>query len=77
MIINIGTMSGRCVSYFVRTRFGLPAIFSGSAAVFTILGLAVALFLYREPEYAGIEPGSLPEVREKTLERPSAESSRP
>lgn len=51
MVINIGSITGRGVSYFIRTRLGLPAIFTYASTVFVFLGLLVVLFLYREPEY--------------------------
>jgi len=51
MVINIGSITGRGVSYFVRTSLGIPAIFTCAATVFILIGLAVVLFLYREPEY--------------------------
>ncbi|MGB9836783.1 MAG: MFS transporter, partial [Candidatus Saccharicenans sp.] len=67
MVINIGSITGRGVSYFIRTRFGLPAIFSYASTVFVFLGLLVVLFLYREPEYVndGLKDGQV--AREKTL----------
>ena len=51
MIINIGSISGRGVSYFVRSRFGIPSIFFPVAFAFAVVGLLVVLFAYREPEY--------------------------
>jgi proton-dependent oligopeptide transporter, POT family len=51
MVINIGSMFGRTVSYFVRTHFGIPAIFSYVATLFALIGLLVVLFVYREPQY--------------------------
>jgi dipeptide/tripeptide permease len=48
MVINIGSLFGRGVSYFIRTQFGLPHIFSvamGSA----LLALLVVIVAYREP----------------------------
>ncbi len=67
MIINIGSISGRGVSYFIRTNLGLPAIFTYASSVFALLGLAVVLFIYKEPEYVsdGIKDGQ--KVQKKTL----------
>jgi POT family proton-dependent oligopeptide transporter len=48
MVINIGSLCGRGVSYFIRTKFGLPYIFAvamGSA----IVALLVVLAAYRDP----------------------------
>ncbi|MEW6363328.1 MAG: MFS transporter [Acidobacteriota bacterium] len=51
MVINIGSITGRSVSYFVRRELGIPSIFFPVAAVFAGLGILIVLFLYREPEY--------------------------
>lgn len=51
MVINIGSMLGRTISYFVRVNFGIPAIFSYVATICALLGLVAVLFIYREPEY--------------------------
>lgn len=51
MVINIGSMLGRTVSYFVRTHFGIPAIFTWVATLFALVGLLIVLFIYREPQY--------------------------
>jgi POT family proton-dependent oligopeptide transporter len=51
MVINIGSISGRAVSYFVRSKMGIPAIFFPVACAFALVGLLVVLFIYREPEY--------------------------
>ena len=51
MVINIGSMLGRTVSYFVRTHHGIPAIFSWVATSFALVGLLIVLFVYREPQY--------------------------
>lgn len=51
MIINIGSISGRGVSYFVRRQMGIPAIFFPVAFAFAIVGLLIVFFVYREPEY--------------------------
>jgi dipeptide/tripeptide permease len=67
MVINIGSITGRGVSYFIRTRLGLPAIFTYASTVFVFLGLLVVLFLYREPEYVsdGLKDHQI--ARKKTL----------
>ncbi len=57
MTINVGSMIGRIVSYFVRIKYGIPAIFSYVATGFAFLGLLVVFFVYREPEYQGEEGG--------------------
>lgn len=51
MVINIGSITGRGVSYFVRISRGIPAIFTYVATAFSLLGLAVVLFLYKEPQF--------------------------
>ena len=51
MVINIGSITGRGVSYFVRTAYGIPAIFAYVATAFALLGLAVVLFVYKEPQF--------------------------
>ena len=63
MVINIGSMFGRTVSYFVRTHYGIPAIFSYVATLFAFIGLLVVLFVYREPQYQ--QP-----LTEGTLQKP-------
>ncbi len=51
MTINIGSMLGRTVSYFVRTNFGIPSIFTYVATSFAFFGLITILFAYSEPKY--------------------------
>ena len=67
MVINIGSISGRAVSYFVRSRLGIPAIFFPVAFAFAIVGLLIVFFVYREPEYVpdGKKDGQA--VQKKTL----------
>lgn len=48
MVINIGSLFGRGVSYFVRTNLGLPFIFAVSMAS-SVIALGVVLALYRDP----------------------------
>src|SRR5512135_1131418 len=49
MVINIGSISGRGVSYFVRTKLGIPAIFQYPSTIFAVIGLLIVLFVYKEP----------------------------
>ena len=67
MIINIGSISGRGVSYVIRTNLGIPAIFIYASSIFALIGLAVVLFIYKEPEYVsdGVKDGQ--KVQKKTL----------
>ena len=67
MVINIGSMIGRGVSYFIRTNLGIPAIFTYGATVFSLIGLAVVLFLYKEPEYVSDGKKDDQKVQKKTL----------
>ena len=69
MVINIGSITGRSVSYFIRTSLGIPAIFTYAATAFALIGLLVTLFVYREPQYVsdGIKDGQ--EVRKRTLKQ--------
>jgi proton-dependent oligopeptide transporter, POT family len=67
MVINIGSITGRSVSYFIRTSLGIPAIFTYAATAFALVGLAVTLFIYREPRFVsdGIKDGQV--VKKRTL----------
>jgi len=67
MVINIGSITGRGVSYFIRTRLGIPAIFTYASTVFVFLGLLVVLFLFREPEYVSDGLKDKQVARKKTL----------
>ncbi len=49
MIINIGSLLGRGVSYLTRTRYDLSYIF-GVAMVFSVLAFLAVLFFYRDPD---------------------------
>ncbi|MEW6455819.1 MAG: MFS transporter [Acidobacteriota bacterium] len=55
MIINIGSILGRTISYFIRTNFGIPSIFSFAAFPFILLGFFIVIFLYHEPKYSSGE----------------------
>jgi proton-dependent oligopeptide transporter, POT family len=67
MVINIGSISGRAVSYFVRTKLGIPAIFQYPSTIFAVVGLLIVFFIYREPEFVsdGIKDGQ--KVQKRTL----------
>ena len=67
MVINIGSMTGRGVSYFIRTNLGIPAIFTYAATVFALIGLAVVLFLFKEPEYVSDGKKDDQKVQKRTL----------
>jgi dipeptide/tripeptide permease len=67
MIINIGSISGRGVSYFIRTNLGIPAIFIYASSIFALIGLAVVLFIYKEPEYMSDGIKDAQKVQKKTL----------
>jgi dipeptide/tripeptide permease len=49
MVINIGSLLGRGVSYFTRTRFDLSYIFA-VALCFSIVAFFAVLFFYRDPD---------------------------
>ncbi|HMA54548.1 MAG TPA: MFS transporter, partial [Acidobacteriota bacterium] len=65
MVINIGSITGRSVSYFIRTSLGIPAIFTYAATSFALIGLMVTLFVYKEPEWVsdGIKDGQKAQKR--------------
>jgi dipeptide/tripeptide permease len=67
MVINIGSITGRGVSYFIRTNLGIPAIFTCASSIFALIGLAVVLFIYKEPQYVSDGRKDGQEVRKKTL----------
>jgi len=67
MIINIGAISGRGVSYIIRTNLGIPAIFIYASSIFALIGLAVVLFIYKEPEYVSDGIKDAQKVQKKTL----------
>ncbi len=49
MVINIGSLVGRGVSYFVRTEFSLSYIFAVAMGA-SIVAFFVVLFLYKDPD---------------------------
>ncbi len=67
MVVNIGSITGRGFSYFVRTKLGIAAIFRYPSMIFALLGLVVVLFVYKEPQFVsdGRKDGQV--VRKKTL----------
>jgi proton-dependent oligopeptide transporter, POT family len=68
MVINIGSMTGRGVSYFVRTHFGIPAIFTYVATVASLIGLVITLLVYKEPQYqVATETGAKPKTVKQAL----------
>ncbi len=69
MVINIGSISGRGVSYFIRTNLGIPAIFTYAATIFALIGLFTVIFIYREPEYVSDGKKDDQKVEKKTLGR--------
>lgn len=67
MVINIGSITGRSVSYFIRTNLGIPAIFTYCATIFSLIGLFFVLFVYREPEYVSDGKKDDQKVQKRTL----------
>jgi dipeptide/tripeptide permease len=67
MVINIGSITGRSVSYFVRTKLGIPAIFRYPSTIFALLGLLVVLFIYKEPQFVSDGRKDGQEVKKRTL----------
>lgn len=61
MIINIGSMLGRIVSYNFRIKYGIPVIFSIVATFFSFIALFFVLIFYKEPE-KGKNPKTLKEA---------------
>ncbi len=67
MVINIGSMTGRGVSYFTRINMGIPAIFTYVATIFALIGLFIVVFIYKEPEYVSDGKKDDQRVKKKTL----------
>jgi dipeptide/tripeptide permease len=67
MVVNIGSISGRTVSYFVRTKLGIPAIFQYPSTIFALVGLFVVLVLYKEPLYTDGGAKDGPKASKRTL----------
>jgi POT family proton-dependent oligopeptide transporter len=51
MVINIGSITGRSISYLIRSKLGIPAIFTYASTSFALIGLVVVLFIYKEPQF--------------------------
>lgn len=67
MVINIGSITGRAVCYFVRKSMGIPAIFTYASTIFAIIGLLVVLIIYREPQYVSDGRKDNQKVEKKTV----------
>jgi dipeptide/tripeptide permease len=67
MVINIGSITGRTVSYFVRTRLGIPAIFQYPATIFAVIGLFIVLLVYKEPQFVSDGIKDSQKVEKRTL----------
>lgn len=67
MVINIGSISGRGVSYFARRNLGIPAIFFPVAFAFALAGLLIVLLVYREPQYVADGKKDGQAVQKRTL----------
>jgi len=69
MVINIGSITGRGVSYFIRKilELGIPAVFTYAATIFGLIGLAIVLFMYKEPQYVSDGKKDDQKVQKKTL----------
>jgi dipeptide/tripeptide permease len=67
MVINIGSITGRTVSYFVRTKLGIPAIFQYPSTIFAVIGLLVVLWMYKEPQFVSDGRKDGQQVQKRTL----------
>jgi dipeptide/tripeptide permease len=67
MVINIGSITGRVVSYFVRTRLGIPAIFQYPSTIFAAAGLLIVFFIYKEPQFVSDGRKDDQKVQKRTL----------
>jgi len=67
MIINIGSITGRSISYVIRTNLGIPAIFTYAASVFALIGLILIVLVFREPVYVSDGKKDGQRVQKKTL----------
>ncbi|MDA3863631.1 MAG: MFS transporter [Deltaproteobacteria bacterium] len=61
LIVNLGSLTGRTVSYFIRVNTNLSFIFAVSG-VLSIIALLSVIFKYEEPENNNIEHKSMKEV---------------
>jgi len=67
MVINIGSITGRTVSYFVRTKLGIPAIFQYPSTIFAVIGLLIVLWMYKEPQFVSDGRKDGQQVQKRTL----------
>jgi proton-dependent oligopeptide transporter, POT family len=67
MVINIGSITGRGISYFVRTHYGIPAIFTYVASGFALIGLVVTALGYREPQYLADDKAGAAPLKKRTV----------
>ncbi|MDD8025498.1 MAG: MFS transporter [Acidobacteriota bacterium] len=67
MVINIGSITGRSISYIIRTNLGIPAIFTYAASAFALIGLVVTALIYREPQYVADGKPDAPAVKKRTV----------
>ena len=67
MVINIGSITGRTVSYFVRTKLGIPAIFQYPSTIFAVVGLLIVLLVYKEPQFVSDGRKDGQQVQKRTL----------
>ena len=67
MVINIGSITGRGVSYFIRTSLGIPAIFIYASSVFALVGLVIVLVFTGSRRYVSDGRKDGQAVRKKTL----------
>ncbi len=69
MVINIGSLIGRLISYFVRTAYGIPAIFWIAVAA-CFLGGILVVAAYRDAPRGG---GGAPAKEKRTLKEALAD----
>ena len=68
MVINIGSLFGRGVSWFVRGRLGLPYIFA-VAMCCAVAAFLVVLLVYREPGALSLEAAAAPVKPKRSVGR--------
>lgn len=59
MVINVGSLTGRFISYLMRREFDLSMIFAVGAG-FSVIAFLVVLLVYREPESELVAAGAPP-----------------
>ena len=67
MVINIGSITGRTVSYFVRTKLGIPAIFQYPSTISAVIGLLIVLLIYKEPQFVSDGRKDGQRIQKRTL----------